>query len=73
MDVKDYKTRILDSAAEIINKEGIRGLTISKIVHLSKISNRNFYECFSSKEELHASLEREKRAEEDRKSRCQGR
>lgn len=52
----DYKARILQSAEEIINKQGLKGLTVANIVQHSKISNRNFYECFSSKKELLAEL-----------------
>ncbi len=52
MNEKNYKRLILKSAGEIINQQGIKKLTVANIVRMSKISNRNFYECFSSKEEL---------------------
>ena len=52
MSDKDYKSLILKSAGEIINKQGMKKLTVANIVKLSKISNRNFYECFTTKEEL---------------------
>ncbi|HYE67423.1 MAG TPA: TetR/AcrR family transcriptional regulator [Anaerovoracaceae bacterium] len=49
---KDYRSLIIQVAEEIINRQGMKSLTISNIVQRSKISNRNFYESFSSKEEL---------------------
>lgn len=52
MKEKDYRTIILKSAEEIINCRGMKALTIANIVRKSQISNRNFYEYFSSKEEL---------------------
>lgn len=56
MKEKNYKATILKSAEEIIKTQGFKCLTVSNIVQQSKISNRNFYECFSSKEELLAEL-----------------
>ena len=52
MNEKNYRAEILKSAAEIVRTQGIRALTISNIVQRSRISNRNFYQCFSTKEAL---------------------
>lgn len=52
MKEKDYKALIIQAAEEIIDRQGIKSLTIANIVQRCKISNRNFYESFSSKEEL---------------------
>jgi AcrR family transcriptional regulator len=49
---KDYRSLIIQVAQDIIDRQGIKKLTISNIVQRCKISNRNFYENFSSKEEL---------------------
>lgn len=49
---KDYRTLILQVAEDVINREGIKSLTIAHIVKRCKISNRSFYEHFSSKEDL---------------------
>lgn len=49
---KDYRTLIMQVAEDVINCEGMKSLTIANIVQRAKISNRNFYEHFSSKEEL---------------------
>lgn len=49
---KDYKTQIIHVAQDIMDRQGIKSLTIANIVRCCKISNRNFYECFSSKKEL---------------------
>lgn len=52
MKEKDYRSLIIQAAEDIIDRKGIKSLTISNIVQHCKISNRNFYENFSSKEEL---------------------
>ena len=52
MNETDYKSRIWKSAEEIIKNQGFKHLTIANIVKKSKISNRNFYECYPSKEDL---------------------
>ncbi len=52
MEDKDYRSRIIRVAEEIIDRQGMKSLTIANIVKTCKISNRNFYQCFSSKEEL---------------------
>lgn len=52
MKEKDYRTLIIEAAEDIIDHQGMKCLTIANIVRCCKISNRNFYECFSSKEEL---------------------
>lgn len=52
MKERDYRTIILNCAEDIISRKGIKSLTVANIVQQSKLSNRNFYECFSSKEEL---------------------
>jgi len=52
MKEKDYKSLILKVAEDIIDREGIKNLTVANVVKQCKISNRNFYECFSSKDEL---------------------
>ena len=49
---KDYRSRIIRVAEEIIDRQGMKSLTIANIVKACKISNRNFYQCFASKEEL---------------------
>ena len=49
---KDYRSLIIQVAEEIIDRQGIKSLTIANVVQRCKISNRNFYENFSSKEEL---------------------
>lgn len=49
---KDYRTLIIQAAGDVIHCEGLKSLTIANIVQRCKISNRNFYENFSSKEEL---------------------
>ena len=49
---KDYRSLIIQVAEEIIDRQGIKSLTIANVVQRCKISNRNFYESFSSKEEL---------------------
>ncbi|MDD3168894.1 MAG: TetR/AcrR family transcriptional regulator [Eubacteriales bacterium] len=49
---KDYRALIIEVAEDVINCEGIKSLTIANIVQRCRISNRNFYENFSSKEEL---------------------
>jgi len=49
---KDYRSLIIQAAEEIIDRRGMKNLTIANIVQHCKISNRNFYESFSSKEEL---------------------
>lgn len=49
---KDYRSLIIQVAEEIIDRQGIKSLTIANVVQHCKISNRNFYENFSSKEEL---------------------
>ena len=52
MKEKDYRSLIIQTAEEIIDRQGMKSLTIANIVQRCKISNRNFYESFSSKEEL---------------------
>jgi AcrR family transcriptional regulator len=52
MKEKDYRSRIIQVAEEIIDRQGMKSLTIANIVQRCKISNRNFYESFSSKTEL---------------------
>ncbi len=52
MKEKDYRTLIIQVSEDIIDRQGIKNLTISNIVKRCKISNRNFYEHFSTKEEL---------------------
>ena len=49
---KDYRSLIIQVAEEIIDRQGIKSLTIANVVQRFKISTRNFYENFSSKEEL---------------------
>jgi len=49
---KDYRSLIIQVAEDIIDRQGMKSLTIANIVQCCKISNRNFYESFSSKEEL---------------------
>ena len=49
---KDYRSLIIQVAEEIIDRQGIKSLTIANVVQRCKISTRNFYENFSSKEEL---------------------
>ena len=49
---KDYRSQIIKVAEDIIDRQGMKSLTIANIVKRCKISNRNFYENFSSKEEL---------------------
>jgi AcrR family transcriptional regulator len=46
------RDKVVKSAKEIIETDGIKFLTISKIVSRCKISRRTFYELFSSKEDL---------------------
>jgi AcrR family transcriptional regulator len=52
MKEKDYRTLIIQVSEDIIDRQGMKSLTISNIVQRCKISNRNFYENFSSKDEL---------------------
>jgi len=52
MKEKDYRSLIIKVAEDIINRQGMKSLTIANIVQNCKISNRNFYENFSSKDEL---------------------
>jgi AcrR family transcriptional regulator len=52
MKEKDYRALIIKAAEDIIDRQGMKKLTISNIVQWCKISNRNFYENFSSKEAL---------------------
>lgn len=52
MKEKDYRALIIQAAEDIIDRQGMKKLTVSNIVQRCKISNRNFYENFSSKEEL---------------------
>ena len=49
---KDYRSLVIQAAEDIIDRRGMKKLTIANIVQLCKISNRDFYESFSSKEEL---------------------
>lgn len=49
---KDYRSLIIQVSEDIINRQGMKNLTIANIVRRCKISNRNFYESYSSKEEL---------------------
>lgn len=46
------KEKILKYASEVIDKEGVRSLTVTKIVNNCKISKSTFYKHFSSKEDL---------------------
>lgn len=52
MKEKDYRTLIINVAEEIIDRQGMKSLTIANVVQKCKISNRNFYENFATKEEL---------------------
>lgn len=52
MKEKDYRSLILKTAEDIIDRQGMKRLTIANIVRQCKISNRNFYEIFPSKDEL---------------------
>jgi Transcriptional regulator len=49
---RDYKSLIIRNAEDIINRQGIKSLTVASLVRRCKISNRSFYESFASKEEL---------------------
>lgn len=44
--------RILEVANDIIEKEGVKGLSVAKLVSECKISKSTFYKYFASKEEL---------------------
>lgn len=46
------RDKIIKSAKEIIEIDGVKFLTISRIVSRCKISKRTFYEFFTSKEDL---------------------
>lgn len=46
------KEKILKCASEIIDTEGVRALSVTKIVSTCKISKTTFYKHFSSKEDL---------------------
>ena len=52
MSVKNYREEILKTAGEIIDKQGLKFLTVENIVKKAKISKRSFYECFPTKEVL---------------------
>jgi AcrR family transcriptional regulator len=52
MKEQDYRSLIIQVAEDIIDRQGIKKLTIANIVKGCRISNRNFYQCFNSKEEL---------------------
>lgn len=46
------KEKILKCASEIIEVEGVRALSVTKVVNNCKISKSTFYKYFSSKEDL---------------------
>ncbi len=52
MSVKNYREEILKTAGEIIDKQGLKFLTVENIVRKAKISKRSFYESFPTKEVL---------------------
>jgi len=57
MDNKEmYKINILKAATEIIQKQGVKSLTISNIVEKCNISRRSFYDVFPTKQDLEAAL-----------------
>lgn len=58
MKEKDYRSLILQVAQDIIDREGLKHLTVAHVVRRCKISNRNFYDNFTSKEELLKEIKR---------------
>ncbi|MDQ7095661.1 TetR/AcrR family transcriptional regulator [Desulfosporosinus sp. PR] len=54
-----YRSKIVETAKDIIKTEGISRLTVSNLVEKCKISKRTFYEIFPSKNALLAQLKQE--------------
>lgn len=52
MDKLVYRSKILNSALELVREEGIRKLTVANIVKRCGLSYRIFYQCYTAKEEL---------------------
>ena len=49
---EDNKRRIVETASQLFNSRGLRGVTMDDIANTLHISKRTLYETFANKEEL---------------------